>query len=377
MSERASYFKLGVFVISSVALLLVGLTLLGAGAFMRDGFRCETYFDESVQGLDVGAAVKHRGVTIGRVTRISFVRETYPDIDDITMDGQSMANFVLVEMEMDSKVANLHRFDERLDRAVNAGLRARMATAGLLGATYVELVFMEPARYPVPELDWQPRQPYIPGAPSFRAELTTAAERLARQLEDANFEEIVSNINTFIVSLNQGLEGMDIPAMQNEIMSLAAELRETNQRIKAIVDNEHIDDTIKHIAGITQTTERILSEREFDLQTFLEDLPKITARLKNTTEQVEAFLADEKTQKIFDNLAEASEAAPATVADLRRVLRRTDALLASQQDDLAGIIISLRKTLENLENMSEEAREHPARLLFGEPPPRIQPGEQP
>ena len=51
---------------------------LGAGNVFKRTVTIETYFDESVQGLDVGSAVKYRGVQIGRVTRIGFTCDPVP-----------------------------------------------------------------------------------------------------------------------------------------------------------------------------------------------------------------------------------------------------------------------------------------------------------
>ena len=62
MSAKANYFKIGVFTLSSAALALVGIVVLGAGTLFERSIMMETYIDESVQGLDVGAPIKFRGV---------------------------------------------------------------------------------------------------------------------------------------------------------------------------------------------------------------------------------------------------------------------------------------------------------------------------
>ena len=75
--ERASFLRVGVLLLVGGAIAL-GLILFIGGQRIRQGERFETYFRESVQGLDVGAPVKYRGVTLGRVTEIGLVNAEYP-----------------------------------------------------------------------------------------------------------------------------------------------------------------------------------------------------------------------------------------------------------------------------------------------------------
>ena len=65
-------WKLGLFVVVGLGVMTAGLALLGAARFTRPVFRAVTYFDESVQGLEVGSPVKYRGVLIGTVEEISI-----------------------------------------------------------------------------------------------------------------------------------------------------------------------------------------------------------------------------------------------------------------------------------------------------------------
>ena len=67
MTQKTNYFKLGLFVILAFALTAAMLIALGAGQFLKTETLAETYFNESVQGLNIGSEVKYKGVIIGAV----------------------------------------------------------------------------------------------------------------------------------------------------------------------------------------------------------------------------------------------------------------------------------------------------------------------
>jgi ABC-type transporter Mla subunit MlaD len=63
--------------LSGITIAVLAVIILGTGALFKKKVMMETYFDESVQGLSVGAPLKYRGVTIGSVEHIGFVRNDY------------------------------------------------------------------------------------------------------------------------------------------------------------------------------------------------------------------------------------------------------------------------------------------------------------
>ena len=77
MSLKANYFKLGLFVIGAIVAGAVVLVVIGSGRWFQPKLTIETYFNESVQGLDRGSKLKYRGVSIGEVTRIGFTYNKY------------------------------------------------------------------------------------------------------------------------------------------------------------------------------------------------------------------------------------------------------------------------------------------------------------
>ena len=65
--SASHYFYVGVFVFATIAVALGGIILLGGRTLYQETTTVETYFRRTVQGLDLGAPVKFRGVQIGTV----------------------------------------------------------------------------------------------------------------------------------------------------------------------------------------------------------------------------------------------------------------------------------------------------------------------
>src|ERR1051325_4190950 len=174
--ENASYYKVGVFIITAMVLFVTGIVLLGGGAFLKKKNTIETYIDESVQGLDVGSAGKFRGVPVGQVDNITLTNVEYA----------TQRRYVLVRASISP---NMFEFplDDPANPAFTAqvqrGLRLRLAPQGLTGTAYLETDYLDPALNPPLPIDWQPRYPYVPSARSKITQFTDALERILGNLE--------------------------------------------------------------------------------------------------------------------------------------------------------------------------------------------------
>ena len=70
MSKKINPTSLGLFIVAGVALGVSGLLLFSTSKLFSTTRDVIVYFNESLNGLNEGAPVKFRGVTIGSVKRV-------------------------------------------------------------------------------------------------------------------------------------------------------------------------------------------------------------------------------------------------------------------------------------------------------------------
>jgi paraquat-inducible protein B len=199
MAARALYARVGLLILVGL-LLAVGFVLfLTAGRLSSTAQVMETYVSESVQGLDVGAPVRYRGVQVGRVTELGLVSSAYRRPNNVPF-GVSF-QLVLVRFAIDlSQVGN--ESVPGIEEAVRLGLRARITAQGITGVNYVELDFLNPERFPALRIPWQPQYPYVPAAPSTVAQVRNAAEDLVGRLAQLPLDSILTDLAGIVSNLN-------------------------------------------------------------------------------------------------------------------------------------------------------------------------------
>ena len=151
MAAPTNHYKLGLFVLLGFGLAIAAAVLLGVASTRKETIKYHSYFNESVQGLDLGSPVKFRGVTIGNVSAI----EIAPD----------------------------HRMVD-----VITDLRAQLGSQGITGVKFIAIDFFDVKSNPPPELPFTaPKDHYIPAAPSMMKNLedtiTKAMDRLPEMVD--------------------------------------------------------------------------------------------------------------------------------------------------------------------------------------------------
>ncbi len=354
MTTQANYFKIGLFTLAATALLVVVIVVLGAGAFLKDRAVIETYLDESIQGIELGSPVKYRGVHVGTVHSIMFTYNVY----ETEKPFGERRGYVLLRMAVSPRVierAKPHGFRRTLADLVEQGLHVRLRPQGLTGLAYVEMDYVPPGRYKELSFDWRPQYPYVPSAPSVTASLEEAVfsitETLER-LEEADLGQIATDVGELVDAVGQLLAEARTSPLHEQAVGLLNEARETNARLRQVLDKPEIDSLVDGAAGAASALHEIAEDSRRDVREIVSDLRRVSADLKASTASL-----------------------PAAIEDLTTAMARLNALISRQQRQIASTIENLEAASGHVRELADEARRYPARIFFGEPPPPSEPTE--
>ncbi len=307
-------YKLGLFVIIGLVAFFASLMAFGARALKRETLPFKTYFNESVQGLEVGSPVKYRGVTIGYVARSDIA----PDLRhvEVTMD----LNF--------SDVARLHLTDSAnptVDSHVKVppDLRTQLVSQGITGVKFVQMDFFDVKSNPPEELPFPVGDNTIPSAvstlKSLEASLVGAVNRIP-ELTDGVLQ-IMLRINRIL----EDFQGKQVPDAAKTTLAHADDLlKSLNATMKRIEAQGVVDKSASTIENLNKTVAKF--------NTLLDRLDGDKGLLTSAQRATDSFgdlgkSATGTTRELDATLREIREAAEAVRAFLDALEKDPDMLL--------------------------------------------------
>jgi phospholipid/cholesterol/gamma-HCH transport system substrate-binding protein len=318
MARKASKFMIGLFVTVGVSIGLIAVIWIGAFKYFEKGATYVTFFNESVQGLQVDSAVKYRGVEVGRVEKIRVA----PD-----------SKLIEVVMKIDLR--------GELEREYVAQLKA----AGITGIVFIELNRKEP------------------GEPNLSPPITFASEYPMVASKPSDMSQIVSSVQVIL----EDLKKIDTAGISSQIKSTLTVVEATVgnlNRVIGTVENAlakgKLEDLLMEVKNSLSKIQHLVSNAENELQAL--NLAKTGAHLETTTARIEKIVSSGEIEKI---LAEAHE----TVAKLNQVIEGLDRRSVAVTNDIKVTTENLKRASESLEMLIERIYASPSDLLFGQPPP--------
>jgi phospholipid/cholesterol/gamma-HCH transport system substrate-binding protein len=342
---KTSNFMLGLFVTIGVFLAAAAILWWGASKYFQKGVPFVTYFDESVQGLQVDSSVKYRGVDVGRVEQIR-----------VAPDNKLIAVVMKIQLQGD----------------VEKNTVARLKAAGITGIVFVDLDRRSPEDADLsPKLSFPPDYPVIPSRPSQVAQILTSIDAIMDKLKEIDLRAISGKV-------------------EKEVRDVSSQIQQTAKSVENFFNGPTTQGILKNVESATRKADESLVRVEKILGEG--NLERILARTESAASQMDRTMA-----RADKALAEGN--VEAVLQEGRGVLREAGNVLAALKEEIRGMklgettqpvkelaenldkrtrttaneIRTLSRTLQalsaKLEVVLENAANRPSDFIFSGPPP--------
>ena len=326
MPSQRTKFIVGLFLAGGVGIVLLAVIWLGTSRYLEEGQYYVTYFNESVQGLDKDSPVKYRGVTIGRVVKITVA----PD-----------SKLIKVIMKIES------------GQPLGSNMVAQLKVVGITGAMFVELDQKkegEPDRSP--KLNFPSEYPIVASQPSDIGEIIRSVDEILSKIKALDLGGISDRVKST-------LDKMELTMADANVKGLSRKAESSLDSVNRILDSEKWGSILASVETAARSANELIS-----------NINRTAARADRLFARVEGLTADSqgKIETALDEFGRAMVNANLLLEKGTSLAGETDATFSHLKQHLLVTMQNLERTSENLNRISEILADQPSQLLFGEPP---------
>jgi paraquat-inducible protein B len=320
-SKSNKSFTIGAFIVGAVVLIFFVLIFFSGGNLFSQKERVIMYFEGSVQGLQVGAPIKLKGVILGEITDIQINFENNGQSNNNKSTILTAVTGDLVLQRISRKGAEVTR--EFFEEAIGNGLRAQLNFQSFLtGLLYVEL-------------DFFPDTPTtLYGVKGKALELPTVAtgfEEITKNLQELNLKGLAKNLDKISSRLSTIVESGAIEQTLGSVKTAADTFTQMGQDVSGLSKNlsQTNNDLSQLLVSLNKQTPLVANE----LKTSLVRLQESLAQLDRATNSVHHSFSEDSplVNQLTDTLTEISRSAEAfrTLSDT--IDQQPEALLRGKQ----------------------------------------------
>ncbi len=334
---------IGLFVLGAGALVVVGLTILGAGRWFRGSTVIMMTFEGAVTGLTRGSKVTFQGVEVGSVTSVSIDLE--PD--------HRLAVSVTAKIDPEEKAFTRVEGGSAkfLIGLIKNGLKARLVSMSFVtGMLQIQLelkpektgfVVANPERYP---------GIHIPTIPGTLERAATKLERILDSLQGAPIEDMVGSLQKSLAALERNLESPELQAILTGSSASATHLASLLEYLDAQKEGitDRVNVSLEGLAGAAAGADSLMAS--------LTGLaPGADSLMAGLTELASGL---DRTRVSLDEV----------VAVTKRTLKAYEALALPDspvQQELLQTLNTFESTAQQIRQLAETLQRNPESILTG------------
>jgi phospholipid/cholesterol/gamma-HCH transport system substrate-binding protein len=218
MARQKTNLIIGLFVILGVLMGVVAIIWVGATSYFQKGATYVSYFDESVQGLQLNSAVKFRGVDVGLVESIR-----------VAPDNRNIGVVIKINIQ----------------GGLQKNAVAQLKSAGITGIMFVELDLRKPDEPDLsPKIDFPSEYPIIPSRPSEMQRLVAGVNEIVQKFNQVNAKGISDQLINTTKALEELIKSKQITSILARVDAAAGNLDRLTARADKILGEAGLDKTM-------------------------------------------------------------------------------------------------------------------------------------
>jgi phospholipid/cholesterol/gamma-HCH transport system substrate-binding protein len=260
MARQKTNLSIGIFVILGVVMGVAAIIWVGATSYFQKGMTYISYFDESVQGLQLNSPVKFRGVDVGLVENIR-----------VAADNRHIGVVMKINMKED----------------LQKNYVAQLKAAGITGIMFVELDLIKPGDPDFsPKIDFPSEYPIIASRPSELQRLMAGANDIVQKFNMIDAKGISDQLISTTKSLEEVIKGKQMTSILTRIEAAAGNLDRLTARADKILGEAGLDKTVAEAREAIKGAQAMLvtiNEQVLGMQ-----LPATLAKTRELTRELQA-----------------------------------------------------------------------------------------
>jgi ABC-type transporter Mla subunit MlaD len=367
---NANRFKLGLFVLIGLVLIVGSLLLHGLGSVFEEKFELYTVFDESVQGLEIGSEVKYKGVKLGNVSEIEIFESKYIKV---TMEikpgaGQNKARMEKTKnFSMSKKKEEAYKF---LQNEIKKGLSCQLTMAGITGMKIIEFDHGEDDKR-LTKLDIEDVN-YIPSKKGLLEGTVLSLNEALTRISQVDFKGISDELKMTLKTFRETMNSPEVHNIFKEVSLATKDLRAVMATVNNKLKSEGLSNTIKELNSALKEVKNLAHTMTQEIKSAqLAKLSKTADQtLTSTSKTIEQFKSSMTSiEKEFNATLKDVSALTKEAAKVRGDLNKAGETFAKESLEVKKTLMTtlgkLDKALDAIQTFFKMVEKDPSSLIQG------------
>lgn len=377
MGKKLSPTLVGGFVVGALALVVVGIITFGSGRLFSKTFEFVLYFDSSVNGLNIGAPVKVRGVEIGTVTNILLTLDREKIKKEAAESGvrQAMQRWnpripVIIEIDAEKLTSRgatgLALTDPAaFDAVIERGLRGQLQTESLVtGVLYINLDFHPGSSVNLVQASGSGYKE-IPTIPTTFEAVQAEVMKVIGNLKEIKIKELIDSATETIEGLKRVIDSPEVKAVIRSLNKAVKDVDKLVQNIDSQVTpvSDNINEAVQGFGDVMKDAKKLVRNIDGQVSTVSESFKGTMTGVQKLVRNVDGQVAP-----LSSSIDDTAKTVSAAMVQAKKTLSTADGAIGEDSPlmhDLTVALTELSAAARSIRVLANYLERNPDALLYG------------